>query len=483
MLEAGTVRSKNTRDILMKNLTDACIVALVWWAVGAGVAGGGNNGFIGGIGSNFFLSMDASAAASSHSWLLGYVYAAASCTIVSGAIAERTQHTAYMISSSLTASLIYPVAAHWFWAPDGWLNPSNPAAFIGGAVDVAGGGVVHLTGGLLALVAAAVSRPRDGRFNPLTGAPEPIPGHSSVLVVLGTFFLWVGWIAFNLGSVVDLTSPGVPRIAAKVATHTVLAGATASLVTTAIERWRHKHWSVTNACNGVLAGLVSITAGCATVPTWASVVIGLVGGVLFSAASRFVLHVLKVDDVVDAFAVHGACGLWSLLAAGLFSSGAFIPTRVGAFMGGDGTALGAAFVGALSILVWAGGLGSAVFLATRRANLLRVDREAELVGIDAIELGGCAYGADPDAAPDGMPRRPPPYSPAAPAAPAARPHSPPGNDIWYDGPQPAQPPPAYAAPNGGAGEEEASEEGALPAAGPPAAYTAEEAAAAGDERE
>mmetsp|Transcript_5431 Transcript_5431/g.14315 ORF Transcript_5431/g.14315 Transcript_5431/m.14315 type:complete len:355 (+) Transcript_5431:1-1065(+) len=291
LVEVGSVTSKSARDIMLKNVLDASVCLLVWWLVGYGVAGGGGNAFVGAdFGSS--LALDGNALETAR-WLLGYTYASSCGTIVSGAIAERTHHVGYIISSIITSALVYPAVCHWLWSAEGWLAVRNPrGALLGGAFDFAGSGVVHLTGGVLALSACIVVGPRAGRFAALPhGGPHSggsgrccrsfaagrratavdFRGQSSSFIMLGTFFLWFGWLAFNTGSVESLSGPGSgaspgatsgARVAAKVATRTMLSGGAGCIAVTTIEYWRSRRWSLPTSCFGILAG--TLDADCAS---------------------------------------------------------------------------------------------------------------------------------------------------------------------------------------------------------------------------
>jgi len=407
------------KHLLMKNVCDTCIASLAWWLVGHAFAFGNDSAFIGNPThrETGLDGKDLDGEVGGHSlarWLQQLMYAVAAVTIVSGAVAERIQLPSYAACCFVTSMLTYPTITHWVWSRTGWLSVSNPDSFLGGAVDFAGGGVVHLTGGMTALIASAVLGPREGRFNPLTGAATAMTaGTSSVLTVLGTFNLWQGWLAFNMGSAA-LTSEGGVHAATRAGVTTTLAAVTGGSTVALIVRWRAKRWSVRATCNGILTGLVSITSGCGVVEAWASIPIGVLGGALYVATSHVVLTKLKVDDAIDAFAVHGAGGFWSLVSAGLFSCGtscrapsaSFYPE--GAFYGG-GRAFAASLVCAVVICCWAGSISTLLFQAMNRLHILRVDPETEFAGTDALHYGGVELSKDVTSAT--VPRRPPAYTP------------------------------------------------------------------------
>ena len=284
MLEAGTVREQSVRDILLKNLLDASVGSLSWFAIGFAFSTDGGGAFLGmpSFHANSsvvtpFDALELAHGADMGKYLMSFMYAVTCATIVSGAIAERTQQRAYIVSSSFVVALVYPATSHWVWSDCGWLSPRNPDALLGGVFDFAGGGAVHLTSGVFALVAAKIIGPRNGRFDRWR-RPVQMPGHSSALMVLGTLLLLIGWLGFNVGSVPRITAAGAPLMAAQTAVRTTLAGSAGSLAAlTAGRCMQNNVWSLEHACNGLLAGLVSITAGAPAISNWASLLVGAVG--------------------------------------------------------------------------------------------------------------------------------------------------------------------------------------------------------------
>jgi len=314
LLEAGTVRAKNTKNILLKNLLDACVGAIVWWGWGFMIAYDSGDPFIGGsettdMAPKFFLQAYDAHKGGEHAsgyeyaaWFFQYVFAAAAATIVSGAMAERTQLSGYIVYTTIITGFIYPVVVHWGWSSTGWFSAFNSKTeddkkpWNGGLIDFAGSGIVHMTGGVAALVGAKVVGPRIGRFDE-QGKPLPMPGHSTTLQVMGTFILWLGWYGFNPGSTLGLSPAGYTQAAARVVVTTTLSGAAGGITNLLMERffplWTDKTWSVGAACNGILAGLVAITAGCSVVIPGNAVVAGVVGsGVFYFFASKIMLNVL-----------------------------------------------------------------------------------------------------------------------------------------------------------------------------------------------
>ena len=300
MLETGSVRHKNSMNILIKNLLDVCSGALAWFAFGSSIARDGEGAVFGAATRSLFNVIEAAEADEDAdgyllaSWSFQFVFAATATTIVSGAMAERTQILAFLCSSFLASGLIYPVVARWVWCPKGWLAVSNPEAVMGGMLDFAGSGVVHLTGGFMSLCGAAIVGPRRGRFDEYK-QPTPMPGHNAALQVLGTFFLWIGWYGFNPGSTLRISTPHMSRVAARTVLTTTLSAVAGGMACCFGNKLLiSKTWQVMAVCNGILAGLVSITASCSVVPPPVAILIGALGGVVYLLASHLTLHVLKV---------------------------------------------------------------------------------------------------------------------------------------------------------------------------------------------
>jgi Amt family ammonium transporter len=260
-----------------------------------------------------------------------------------------------------------------------------------------------MTGGVAALVGAAIIGPRSGRFEGggRVGKPVPIKGHSSVLQVMGTFILWLGWYGFNPGSTLGITPSGYAMHASRSVVTTTLSAATGGVVVVILDKFLgSKTWDVGAVCNGILGGLVSITAGCSTVYPWASVLIGFIGGGVYFGSSKLVLNVCKVDDPLDAFAVHGACGFWGCLATAFLAAPAYAyggtgvddcsePYK-GAFYGGD-CLIGVAMAALIAEIAWVGGMSFIMFFALKMSGLLRVSQDIEEMGMDVSKHGGTAY--------------------------------------------------------------------------------------------
>lgn len=320
MLTAGLTRSKNTTNILFKNLMDFVMCSIAFWAVGWGIAYGTSaGGFIGT--DQFFLSAVTAEGEVPvlASWFFQVVFAGTAATIVAGAMAERTKFVAYLIYSFIISLFIYPVVVHWVWSGAGWLNTySGSTEGNWGFTDFAGSTVVHSVGGWASLVGAMILGPRLGRFGP-NGKPRVIPGHNMSLAALGTFILWLGWFGFNPGSQLAIASQGDADAVAMVAVTTNLAAAAGALGALFTAWLRYGKPDLGQTLNGVLGGLVAITAGCAYVDPLSSIIIGFIAGpiVVFSAE---LLEKLKIDDPVGAVPVHLVNGIWGTLAVGLFAS-------------------------------------------------------------------------------------------------------------------------------------------------------------------
>ena len=404
MLEAGTVKSVNVRNVLFKNLADACVGGLIFWLLGFGFAYGGSDdsSFIGDSSSggknSFAFRVDAEydneyeRAKIGYAWItffFQYAFAAAATTIVSGAVAGRTKLVAYLAYSVLITGFIYPVVVHWVWDSNGWISAFNPDTYKGGMIDFAGSGVVHMVGGIAALVGAIAVGPRTGRFD-ADASLMLFNSHSAPLQVLGTFILFVGWFGFNCGSTLGVAGYGADL--ARAAVTTTLCAVSGGLSTAALCKFVNDKWDLGQMCNGILAGLVSITAGCSVVESWASIAIGIIGGAIYFGFCRILLS-LHIDDPLNAFAVHGACGAWGCIAVGLFCTSDYtynMKGHEGLFYGG-GTLLGVQILGVLTEFCWVGATSCILFFTLSLTGLLRVSEEEEDRGLDVTEHEGPAY--------------------------------------------------------------------------------------------
>lgn len=377
MVEAGFTRSKNTANILMKNLMDFSIGSLLYWIIGFTLMYGDSIGGFVGMPDLFFMSDGFGDNYADYSDLFFQtVFCATAATIVSGAMAERTEFKSYLIFTIVVSVLIYPVSGHWTWG-GGWLSQL-------GFHDFAGSSIVHSVGGWIGLAGAAMIGPRIGKYGK-DGKVNAIPGHNLTLGALGVFILWFGWFGFNPGS--QLAAAGTENAVAigHIAVTTNLAAA-AGAVTAMIVAWfRYKRPTLSLSLNGALAGLVAITAGCDAVNPEGAVMIGIIAGFILPFAVEFFDKIIRVDDPVGAVSVHGVCGAFGTLAVGLFS------TSEGLFYGHGAKLLGVQAIGVLTFFVWAFGMGLILFFVLKKANILRVSKRIEEEGLDVYEHGESAY--------------------------------------------------------------------------------------------
>jgi Amt family ammonium transporter len=371
MVESGFTRAKSAVNIMMKNLMDFSMGSLFYWAIGFGLMfGATKTGWFGTTG--FFLS---DFTVGGDPWVLAFwmfqcVFAATAATIVSGAMAERTKFTGYLIYSAVLCAVIYPIFGSWAWGSllngGGWLEAK-------GFIDFAGSTVVHSVGGWAALAGAIVLGPRLGRYSK-SGKVKAIPGHNIPMAAIGVFILWLGWFGFNPGS----TTAGITDIA-MIFVNTNLSAAAGAVAAMLTSWFIFKKPEIGMSLNGALAGLVGITAGCANVSPTSSIIIGLIAGVLVVLSVMF-FDRIKVDDPVGAVSVHGVCGAWGTLAAGLFNlegvTMAIITTQL---------------TGIIAAFIWAFGAAFILFKLIDMTIGLRVSEEEEMIGVDISEHGGHAY--------------------------------------------------------------------------------------------
>ena len=386
MVESGFTRAKNAVNILMKNLMDFSMGSIAYWAIGFAIMFGAGNAFMGTSGwfvpsqtltegaaasTSIFSSLEWSSVPTYAAWLFQLVFAATAATIVSGAMAERTQFKSYLIYSIFITGIIYPVVGHWIWG-GGWLSDL-------GMSDFAGSTVVHSTGGWLALTGAIVLGPRMGKYDS-DGNPRPIAGHNLPLAALGVFILWLGWFGFNPGSQMGADAAEISSIA--ITTNlAAAAGAILAMITA---------WLILGkpdagmALNGALGGLVAITAGCASVTPTSAAIIGALGGIVV-VLSVLMFEKLRIDDPVGAISVHGTCGALGTILLGFFDSSS------GVFAGGGFALLWAQIVGVVAVLVWCLVTGFILFYGIKAITGLRVTEEEEQAGLDYEEHGASAY--------------------------------------------------------------------------------------------
>ena len=339
MVETGFTRAKNAGNIIMKNLMDFALGSIIFWILGFGLMFGKDiAGFIGV--PNFFIQGDLSylnLGVSKDAYIFFQpVFCATAATIVSGAMAERTKFSSYCIYSVVISAVIYPVVGHWIWG-GGWLQNL-------GFHDFAGSTVVHSVGGWCALIGAAILGPRIGKYTK-DGKSNAFPGHSLTLGALGVFILWMGWFGFNPGSTLSLTGDNI-NTASRVFITTNLAAACAATTTMMITWFKYKKPDISMTLNGVLAGLVAITAGCDVVTPAGSAIIGIVSGFVVVFGIEFIDKVVKIDDPVGAIGVHCLNGVVGTIMVGLFAA---YGDNLGLFYGGGFKFLGIQLLGVIVV--------------------------------------------------------------------------------------------------------------------------------------
>ncbi|MDR2864681.1 MAG: ammonium transporter [Spirochaetaceae bacterium] len=391
LVETGLTRAKNATNITMKNVMDFCFGAIAYWAIGWGIMYGKDKGGLIGIDQFFFspMNFDEEAGVFYRTWFFQVVFAATAATIVSGAMAERTKFKSYLIYTVFISALIYPIEGHWVWSPNGWLAQL-------GFHDFAGSTVVHSVGGWAALIGAAVLGPRIGKY--VKGADGKIgakafPGHNIPFACLGTLLLFFGWFGFNgasTGTALGGGSLWSGMNIAHVCVTTTLAAAAGAIAAMFASWVMFKKPDCSMTLNGLLAGLVAITAPCAVVSPGASLVIGCIGGLLVVFSVEFIDKVLHIDDPVGAISVHLANGIWGTLAVGIWAN-APQDGVVGILHGGGFAQLGYQTIGVLAVGAWTVVSSLILFVAIKLIIGLRVSPKEELRGLDICEHKADAY--------------------------------------------------------------------------------------------
>jgi Amt family ammonium transporter len=418
MVETGLIRAKNVAHTMGMNFMVYALGMLGFWVCGFALQMGGVGalGTLGGDGQlshefvlhiggkdfglfgmhGFFLSGGAFTSGVAAMFLFQMVFMDTTATIPTGAMAERWKFTSFVIFSLLIGALIYPIYANWVWG-GGWLSQLGHNFGLGhGHVDFAGSSVVHLTGGVLAFVGAKVLGARKGKFD-AQGKPNAIPGHNVPMVVIGTFILAFGWFGFNAGS----TLAGMDVQISIIAVNTMLASAGGAFAAYLWLKMRFGKPDVTLICNGMLAGLVAITAPCAFVTAPIAVLIGVISGVLVIEAAVFIEKKLKVDDPVGAIAVHGVNGAFGIICVGLFANGTYggglngVDGNVTGLFYGDASQLGASVIGVLANIAWVAPVAWVILKVLDKVVGNRSTEEEEVGGLDEPEMGVVGYAAEP----------------------------------------------------------------------------------------
>lgn len=379
LLESGMVRAKNSINVAQKNIADFIIATMLFGAIGFMIMFGTS------VGGVIGFDLDLLAFDSVTDWTFTFfvfqvVFCGTAATIISGAAAERTKVAAYMITAAFIGCILYPIFGHWAWG--GLLNTANePWLASLGFMDFAGSTVVHSTGAWAALAVIVVAGARKGRFDE-NGNPQRIQGHNAVLATAGCLILWIGWVGFNGGS----TTAGTSAFA-HIISNTVVAGATGGLTAMIIGRYREGLYRPERSINGVIAGLVAITAGCDVFSTWEAILVASAGALIAYMSESFILHKLKLDDVIEAISVHGVAGAWGTLAIGFFASSDSL------LAGSRLAQIGVQFLGVGVCFVWAFGLTYVFLKFVNRFNLgddypgIRISPEHEKIGLNVAEHG------------------------------------------------------------------------------------------------
>jgi Amt family ammonium transporter len=414
LVETGFSRSKNVAHTMAMNFLVYSIGVIGFWLIGFGLQMGGV-GTVSSLGLTSGLTREFSVTIAGHShglfglsgfctppsmltpalaalFMFQLVFMDTTATIPTGALAERWKFSAFMLFSFAIATFIYPIYANWVWG-GGFLSTLGHNFGLGhGHVDFAGSSVVHMTGGVIAFVGASLLGPRFGKFNS-QGEPQAIPAHNIPMIVTGTFILAFGWFGFNAGS----TLSGMDTHLAVVAVNTMLASASGAVAGTLWAWKRFGKPDATMMCNGMLAGLVAITAPCAFVPAWSALFIGGLAGMVVIESALFVERKLRIDDPVGAISVHGACGAFGVLCLGIFADGSYgdglngVAGGVRGVLYGDPGQLIAQLVGIGTNMTWVGSAAALSFIAVERLVGHRPRLEDEVIGLDLTELGMEGY--------------------------------------------------------------------------------------------
>lgn len=375
-VELGLTRAKNSINILMKNFVDFSAGSIIFWVFGFSLMFGEDIGGFIGMGEFMSDSNAVDGIPFKASLIFQTVFAATAATIVSGAIAERTKFSAYLIFSVFVTAVIYPISGHWIWG-GGWLSKM-------GFHDFAGSTVVHSVGAWVALAGAIVVGPRLGKYS-ASGKSNVIPGHNLAFGALGVFILWFGWFGFNGGSQLAASGEDNAVAISHIFLTTNISAVSGAMVAMILSWIRYKKPALSITMNGALAGLVAITAGCDVVSPGSAIVIGAVAGIFLVFAVEFIDQKLKVDDPVGAISVHGVSGALGTVMVGLFAK------EGGLFFGGGTELLFTQLIGVVVVFIWAFSLGFLLFKMIKITIGVRVSKEEEEKGLDITEHGEEIY--------------------------------------------------------------------------------------------
>lgn len=375
MLETGFTRKKNSCNVIMKNIMDFAVGSIFYWILGFGIMFGATTGVVGVI--DLFSNGDYSAASQTipqpvfMAWQL--VFCATSATIVSGAMTERTAFKSYLIYSAVMSAVVYPISGCWIWNANGWLAQL-------GFHDFAGGTAVHLLGGSAAFAGAAVLGARIGKYDKKKKS-RAILGQNIPMAALGAFILWVSWFGFNGGSVVTSESGFDLAAIGSVFMNTILSSSACAVSAMIITWVRYGKSDITMTLNGIVAGLVAVTAGADQLPHYAALLVGVGAAFVMIYGIEFIDHICKVDDPVGAISVHGLCGAFGTIMTGVFS------VEKGVIYTGRFNFLGVQLLGVLSVAVYGLAAMTLLFVILKHTVGIRVSEKAEIMGLDRSEHG------------------------------------------------------------------------------------------------
>ena len=386
-LESGSTRHNNLKMSLLKNVIDRCITTVAWWLIGYGFSFGASKGGV--IGLSYFAGVGVETFDQYTSWMFQWAFVDAATGIVSGCVVERITLWGYACYSAVVSFWIYPLIAHWIWNQGGWLYKM-------GIHDFAGSGVVHMVGGVTGLAATILLGPRIGIFPDKNKKDDKennnndVNSHSAPLMCLGTLILWFCWYGFNCGSTQQIVGADYTRLVGKIGMNTSISaafgGLTSFFIAYFINRGTESQFSLGSACNGVLGGLVGITAACDSVESMGAMFIGIISGIIYFGYTML-FKKLRIDDPIDAVAVHFGCGSWGVIAYGWFDP------ATGVLYGKGGHQFGIQLLGVVVIFLWVFTCSAILFCILKLCNIHKVSPELEFIGQDMV-CGGLTHQFD-----------------------------------------------------------------------------------------